>query len=304
MKIIDYDGKQLLSPKKDLVFKYLFVDKPNKGLQAFLNDVLNLNIKHYQDISIENSEVSVERVDGKLPRMDLKVKVDDFYINVEIQLSDKKNLETRNAFYRSKMISNSLEKGEDYKKLKKYITLWILDYTIPQTDYAYDYTQEVFKYSNSVFSSTEETHIIQLPLFNWEEELSGRNKWIGLLNIRDKIDVDKLKARDETMNEVIDKLEKLSADKKLRLQLEAEEDAEREYVSYMNVIKREATAQGLAEGLAEGKVQGLAEGKAEGKAEGYELGVLETAKKLKSLNTPIHIIMQATGLSEEKIENL
>ncbi|MBP3921199.1 MAG: hypothetical protein J6D28_06515, partial [Bacilli bacterium] len=41
-----------------------------------------------------------------------------------------------------------------------------------------------------------------------------------------------------------------------------------------------------------------------GKKEGIELGKLETAKNLMNLNVPINIIMDATGLTKEELENL
>ncbi|MFI3284637.1 MAG: Rpn family recombination-promoting nuclease/putative transposase, partial [Erysipelotrichaceae bacterium] len=239
MKVIEYNGKILLSPKYDLVFKHLF-GKPDETLRAFLNDVLKLNIKRVEDICIENSEVVVDYMNQKHPRMDLMIKLEDRYINVEIQCSDKGNFEARSIFYRSKMVTSSLDKGQDYHQLKKCISLWILDYKLPQCDYVYDYSEDRLHYSKSVLSDYVETHIIQLPLFDWECELRGRNKWIGFLCMRDKIDVDRLKERDETMQEMMEKLNSVSAERKLQLQLQAEEDAVREYVSQTNAIERKA----------------------------------------------------------------
>ena len=61
-------------------------------------------------------------------------------------------------------------------------------------------------------------------------------------------------------------------------------------------------ADGRAEGLAEGRAEGLAEGRAEGRAEGLAEGKIEMAKKLKSLGVDVKTIMQASGLTEEQIE--
>ncbi|MFI3284368.1 MAG: hypothetical protein R3Y57_04725, partial [Erysipelotrichaceae bacterium] len=79
-------------------------------------------------------------------------------------------------------------------------------------------------------------------------------------------------------------LNSVSAERKLQLQLQAEEDAVREYVSQTNAIERKA----------------LEKGRGEGKSE----GIIETAKNLKGLNAPIEMIMEATGLSFEEVEKL
>ena len=50
--------------------------------------------------------------------------------------------------------------------------------------------------------------------------------------------------------------------------------------------------------------EGLAEGKANGLVEGLQKGKIETDKNLLSLNVSAEMIMEATGLSKEEINNL
>ena len=58
--------------------------------------------------------------------------------------------------------------------------------------------------------------------------------------------------------------------------------------------------EGYQDGLTEGRIEGRAEGRAEGEKEKAK----EIALKLLSLNTPIDIISQSTGLSIEEIKKL
>ena len=51
---------------------------------------------------------------------------------------------------------------------------------------------------------------------------------------------------------------------------------------------------------AEGRAEGLVEGRAEGRSE----TLVEVAKNLLSIGTPIESIMKATGLSEEEIKSM
>jgi predicted transposase/invertase (TIGR01784 family) len=57
-------------------------------------------------------------------------------------------------------------------------------------------------------------------------------------------------------------------------------------------LRREKYEEGLKKGLAKGKVEGKAE------------GILQTARNFKQAGVAIEVIMQATGLSREEIEQL
>ena len=86
---------------------------------------------------------------------------------------------------------------------------------------------------------------------------------------------------------------------------------ERSYRDIKNSLDT-AKAEGLAEGFGKGRVEGHAEGLVEGRAEGLAKGraegrsetLVEVAKNLLSIATPIESIMKATGLSEEEIKSM
>ena len=52
------------------------------------------------------------------------------------------------------------------------------------------------------------------------------------------------------------------------------------------------------------KAEGLAEGLVEGRAEGRAETLVEVAKNLLSIGTPIESIMKATGMTEDEIKDL
>lgn len=78
---------------------------------------------------------------------------------------------------------------------------------------------------------------------------------------------------------------------------------ERSYRDIKNSLDT-AKAEGLAEGFGKGRVEGHAEGLAKGRAEGRSETLVEVAKNLLSIGTPIESIMKATGLSEEEIKSM
>ena len=78
---------------------------------------------------------------------------------------------------------------------------------------------------------------------------------------------------------------------------------ERAYRDIKNSLDT-AKAEGLAEGFGKGRVEGRAEGLVEGFAKGRSETLVEVAKNLLSIGTPIESIMKVTGMTEDEIKNL
>ena len=82
-------------------------------------------------------------------------------------------------------------------------------------------------------------------------------------------------------------------------ELKMYEDSVNAYRDIVNAI-RTAEKKKFAEGRAEGMEKGMVKGKAEGEKEAKE----KIAANLLSLGVSVETIVQASGLSEEEIENL
>ena len=88
----------------------------------------------------------------------------------------------------------------------------------------------------------------------------------------------------------------------------SEERSYRDIKNSLDTAKAEGLAEGFGKGRVEGHAEGLVEGRAEGlvegRAEGRSETLVEVAKNLLSIGTPIESIMKATGLSEEEIKSM
>lgn len=90
-----------------------------------------------------------------------------------------------------------------------------------------------------------------------------------------------------------------------------DESARLDYMNldeYLDALVDEEKAKSLKEGIEAGKAQGLEEGKAqglqEGKAQGMQQSKIEIAKKMLSKGMSLDLVVEMTGLSEEKIKTL
>lgn len=107
----------------------LMTDNDNV-LRSFLSAVLDIDRNTIGNIMIENPENLPDVSDGKQSQMDLKVKVGDRVVNIEIQLCNKGNYPERSLYYWAKMFANELKKGQYYSELKKTICINIVDFNL------------------------------------------------------------------------------------------------------------------------------------------------------------------------------
>ncbi len=112
-----------LSLKNDVVFKELFSKKGNEiFLKDFLSDLLETDIKTIEikkDTPLKNEKYGI---------LDIKVTLnDDSIIDIEMQLTNYKNMEERALYYSAKLISEQLQSGQDYIDLKQVIIIAILN---------------------------------------------------------------------------------------------------------------------------------------------------------------------------------
>ncbi|MGL4945305.1 MAG: Rpn family recombination-promoting nuclease/putative transposase, partial [Fusobacteriaceae bacterium] len=138
---------QLLDPKMDFIFKKIFGNEQEKSvLLSFLNLALR-PVDPIVDVELRNVEMTKESLENKNSRLDIKAVTDNgTIINIEIQLTNKFNMGKRTLFYWSKLYSEQLKEGEDYKQLNKTVCINILNF---------NYFKEIESY-HSIFKIRED----------------------------------------------------------------------------------------------------------------------------------------------------
>ena len=96
-------------PKNDMIF--LKIVETNKTiLKSILESSLNTKVS---DIMIKNSKLYKNREKSKSNFLDLIVKVDDYYVNIEINTSWNENIKERNIRFLYNLENNVTVKGEN-----------------------------------------------------------------------------------------------------------------------------------------------------------------------------------------------
>ena len=281
--------KMRLDPKNDFIFQLLFGKQDNKDI---LIDLLNAVLKRegkdrITDIeSVENKRLDAERIMDKTCVLDVKARGKDGTIyNIEMQLTDKKNMGLRTMYYWAKMFVEQLKSGDKYQDLQKTITINILNYDIFPKIERFHTTFHIREDKlGFVLTDRLEIHFIELGKFRrlgcGKRITDPLHQWLMFLDERDEDILEVLKMSNPAIDRAEKILEWLSAD-------------EETLVSYR-----------LREQSLHERASMIADAKDEGREEGREEGKLETAKAALIEGSNVEFVAKITGLPIEIIQQL
>lgn len=304
----------------DWAAKRLLRNKANFGvLEGFLTVLLGEEIRIME---ILESESNQQNEQDKFNRVDIKAKNSKGeIIIVEVQNTREIYYLERILYGVAKAIAEHIELGELYAQVKKVYSVSILYFDIGKgEDYLY-HGQNTFVGVHTgdrleVTTKEKDALVRKLPAEIFPEYFLIRvnefnkvaatplEEWIEYLktgHIRPDTAAPGLaEARKKLIYYNMEPADRLAYDRHI--------DAIMIQNDVLSTAKLEGLTEGREEGRMEGRMEGLAEGREEGLAEGLAEGErkkqIEVARNLKSLGVATRIISEATGLSEETIENI
>ena len=292
---------ELLPLTDDYIFKRVFAYKGNESvLKDFLEALLKIEIK---GIKITNPEIIPYEKGEKRGLLDIKAEINDgTMLDVEMQMKNERNTEERATEYMGKMISEQLQVGDSYQKLKKSIVIFITNYNFLNRNSYHsvgrmkfdktlkdEYVDMGFKIEDEIASKYIEVHYIELPKFKKRElsKFTKLDQWMCIFT-QNKEGIMLAEKENKEIEKAINTLDFLSKDPKER---------ERHNSIVMAEYNRLVSEQNFFE---EGKEKGRKEGKIEGKREEK----IEIVKKMLKEKLSIEMIEKLTGLSKEEIEKI
>ncbi|KNF09757.1 hypothetical protein CLPU_2c02090 [Gottschalkia purinilytica] len=274
----------LMSPKNDFAFKMLFGDPKNKDiLISFLSAVMKIKEERFEELELINTELTREFVEDKKGILDIRVKLKDgTEIDIEIQLSYTKYMAERTLFYWSRMYTGNIESGDSYSKLRKCVTINILDFVSTPLDKVHSKYHIIEDDTSYKLTDVLEIHFLELPKLR-DEKLKGKIdeddetvEWMMFLEADKKEVLDVLGNKNEKIKKATSILEIMSKDKKTRMLYEA----------------REAELHDQATKIEEAREEGE-----------YKKAV-KIAKNLIKKGMEVEFIKEVTELTQKEIEEL
>lgn len=284
----------------DWAMKRLLRNKANFNvLEGLLTTLLKENI-HIQKLL--ESESNQEEEFDKYNRVDMLAENDkgELFL-VEIQNNNEYAYFQRMLFGTSKLVTEYINRGEGYEKVKKVYSINIVYFSLGHgKDYVYHgktefkgihkgdileltpFQKQTFK-ADTVSQLYPEYYILKVNDFNSVAK-SPLEEWIYYLNTGEIPDNATAPGLDKAREQL--KLDKMS-----------KEELKAYYRHLDNIVI-------LKSNIFTEREEGRVEGRAEGRAEGEKSKQLEIARNLKRMGLSTADTCKATGLSAEEVERL
>ena len=288
-----YKKKSLLKPKNDIVFQTLFTRGSESITKAMLEDILNIKINK---INLDKSkDLLNDNIRNKNGRLDIRAILNgNIDCDIEMQLVPHEKMVERFLYYWSKMYAANLKGGEDYRELKKAISIIIIDAEIPilkkipKAHTEWEIREK--KFQEVVLTDHFEMHIISLPEAVKEYNDNKKDEvlqWMIFIDNPENVEVSKIMEENKDIKEANKRLMEISQDEALRRQALNEE------------IARLDEGQRLYDATQKGLKQGREEGRKEAREEKIKI-----INKLSSMGMTDSDISEAVGISEQEIRKI
>lgn len=235
-----------LSPKLDIIFKKIFSE--NKDLlKSLLSAMLDTPIEQMGEVLVLNGELMPNDIDGKVSRLDLSAEFNKVKVNIEIQIKQQNDYVDRSLYYWAKMYVSDLKSGLSYAKLKKTISINILDFNLLKTDSCHSKVEAIIKETGERFSDKFEMHFFELRKLSEESKIDRKLKlWLRFLKAEREEDFAMLeKENDVAINKAINVVHDMSADEKIRQEAWTREKTLNDYYSDMFNAREEGIQEGI-----------------------------------------------------------
>jgi predicted transposase/invertase (TIGR01784 family) len=290
---------RFLDPRSDIVFKRIFGEHP-EILRDFLNGLLPFEDESEFIVSLDYlpGEQAPDIPLFKNTIVDVRCKdARGRQFIVEMQMAWTRAFLQRVLFNASKAYVRQLEKGEHYESLCPVYGLSILDDVFDrETDnYYHDYRIVETGQPTRVLEGLRLV-FIELPKYRDNRPKEVRQlRWAWLKFLKEAGDAGRQgNPTPEEFRKQVGITEPLLQALAIAEECGSDPAQLERYDSFWDMVSRERT-------LMSGS---RAEGRAEGREEGREEGLLKAAAGMKALGMDPRSIAQATGLSQQQIENL
>lgn len=251
---MERDTKNLVSLKYDEVYREAFTCENVR--KQFLSDVLGIPLESIKTARLVTPHLWKRYRNQKLGILDIALELnDDTRANVELQIRRQKHWIKRQLFYLAKMYEEDLRIGQNYGKLKRCISIGILDFQLLKGE-KYHSVYRLRDECGEELTRLWELHIIELGK---RLQGNGVDDWIRMFNAKSGEELDMLAAKNKGLAEAAEVIKRMSLGKTLRYWYEAHLKAVRDRYGEDEYVRDLGREEGREEGKAEGKAEAVLE---------------------------------------------
>ncbi len=273
--------------KYESIFMYSAV-KNQRVIKKIIEQILN---KKYNEFIILNPNIIKDNIHNIGQKLDLLIKADDEYINVELNSKYNKYIKERNLLYVFKLCLDKSEK--DKQTLKGCVRQININFGRKSKgieDIAVVNLTENKKLTTKIEIKNLNVDFYIKKYYN-NYKLTKEEELYAMLGLELE-ELKKLSERNDIVKEFKESVEEANKDELVVKWFTPEQEREMRE----NYIKSEAEEKGMKKGKKEGIIEGRKAGKLE--------GLLQTAKNMLEANMNIETVSKLTGLSVKKIKDM
>ena len=237
---------EFASLKHDFVFREVFSREEIR--KQFISDVTGIPIESILWARLDTPFLWRRQRRQKQGILDIAARLHDgTRIDIELQVRNRKDWRKRNLFYLAKMYTGDFWAGENYERLRKCITISILDFSLTE-DEAYHSVYRLRDREGKEFSDLFEVHIIEL-----KKMLTGGgavDDWIRLFNAGSLEELNGMKTNNAGIEMAKELMREMSLSRNLRWLYESHMKAVRDRRAEDAFVREEGREEGRKEGEA------------------------------------------------------
>ncbi len=261
-------------------------EKNKELLICLLEDILDIKINELEYLNLERNS---DNVHIYRKHLDLNLKTNQGYIQVEVNANKESYIRPRNTAYICDKYSHYILRGEKYSEDKKIIQINFTYHVKSERERSIfmlrDESGKLFV-TNLIIYEFYMDNYLELWYSKNEKEID-KNKHIIMLVLEPK-DLDKLSQNDKVVKKYMEEITRVNEEPEFREYMSAEEDNRK--------IENSLKAEWLQQGIEKGLEQGLEIGSKEAS--------LKIAKELLNMGMKKEDIIEATGLDIRELEQL
>ena len=190
-----------------------------------------------------------EYYDNKFSRLDLRLKVDDREVNIEIQLYFEPDFSERTLYYWARMFSEDLRSGGVYGDLKKTICINIINFDMFDCADYHSCFLAMEQDRGEVLSDKFAIHFFELKKLSRFRKDKPMDEWLRVINAETEEELMEVMQTTQIpeIKRTIVKLRQMSADEKLREEARLREMSLHDEISALKGAEKRGITKGVAE---------------------------------------------------------
>ena len=299
-----------INPKTDFGFKRLFMEglKAKIRLLDLLKTFFPEQLQGASRVVLDSTELLGDIEREKRVVLDILATLDDKTETlIEMQRANTLVFTSRSIFYTCRLVSKSLNRGDQYDKMPTVIGLFITEETLPEfADLeGFFHTVQLRRMDGKNFSEKIILGYLDLSKFAAlnpgqmkDMQFSDRQeKWGYTLANVGQMELQDLSQEDEVFRSVF---EDSMHQKLTEMEKEEYKKSVLEYEDVQAAVQY-AREQGLEQGLAQGLEQGLEQGREQGREEGRAVEKRQLARNMLAKGLAPDLVAEISGLSAKEV---